>query len=323
MKYARSLALIAVLGCGSSQSTTAIPPADQSAAQLRAEQVRKEKERAEHAANVNNHRKLESAQQDALGATCDDAAKWAEQHCTPSCYPVEPKDPRAGTKVAGAVHIQHLVCQRADDGPWLVIDELDPKLTTKPARGRRPKPHKKGSWQADVAAAVDDRDVVIVAGARRTMRHPLTRESLQCVTVTRHANAPRGKLEACGAAGRKTTCEVAGNAAARGINLVRYRLAEAAQLRDAGKEPECQAAALDALATARGLPRWRQYAKLNVGEWTEGLAYKTRFDGILDEDSLFALATTLGTEAEQLYAACGGASPRTTPEQEHAFHSCP
>jgi hypothetical protein len=72
------------------------------------------------------------------------------------------------------------------------------------------------------------------------------------------------------------------------------------------------------------MPRWRQYAKLNVGQWTDGLAYKTRFDGTLDEDALFAAVATLGTAAEQVYTACALTTPVVTkPEQEHAFHSCP
>ena len=52
-------------------------------------------------------------------------------------------------------------------------------------------------------------------------------------------------------------------------------------------------AALEAVAVARGMPRWRQYASLNTDEWKSWPRYRTRFDGILDEDSLFALAISL------------------------------
>lgn len=320
-------ALVACASQGSSTTTTG--PGGPSDAELRAERDRKEK--ARRAAIVHEHRKLESEQQDALGATCTDSAKWATQQCTPSCYPAEQKDARAGTKLAGTVELQHHVCQRGD-GPWMIVEELDDnKPVAKQHRGRVPKPHKKGSWQAEIATALADTRVgkaprgevfAVLGGAARAVKHPVTRESLRCVTVAQYTTLPRGALDPCGTSG-KTTCEAAGNAAARGLNLARFRLAEAAHLQAAGKEAECQVAALDALATARGLPRWRQYAKLNVGEWTEGLAYKTRFDGVLDEDALFAIAPAIEAEATKLHAACGGASPKTTAEHEHAFHSCP
>ena len=344
----RSLALALLVACGSQPSrttagSTTMARTGPSDAQLRAERDRQA--RAERAVIVSKHRELESEQQDALGTTCDDAAKWAPQHCAPTCYPPEQRDERAGTKLAGTVELQHHVCQRVLDGdqvgPWLIVDELDGnKLAARKSRGRAPKPHKKGSWQAEIATALGEHRVgkaprgevfAVLGGAIRAMKHPVTRESLRCVTVAQYTTLPRaaldrtGKLDTCGATGAtaKATCEAAGNAAARGINLARYRIAEATQLHAAGKDAQCQAAALEALATARGLPRWRQYAKLNVGAWTEGLAYKTRFDGVLDEDALFALAPLLATEAEQLHAACGGASSKTTPAQEHAFHSCP
>ncbi len=292
---------------------------------------RERADREERQAIVTKHRALESEVQDALAATCDDAAKWAPQHCAPTCYPAESKDPRAGTKLAGKVELQHQVCQRDEGGAWLIV-ELDAKRPVARAfRRRPPKVHKKDTWQAEIAASLAEHRVgkaprgetfSVLGGAVRAVKHPVTHESLRCVTVAQYTTLRRSKLDACGASG-KATCEASGNAAARGINLARYRLAEAGQLHDSGKDAECQVAALDALATARGLPRWRQYAKLNVGAWTAGLSYVTRFDGVLDEDGVFALALSLAAQAEQLHAQCGGASSQTTPEQEHAFHSCP
>ncbi len=291
-----------------------------------------------HAEIAAKHQKLELAQQDAMSATCSDSTKWAAQHCSPTCYPAEPKDPRAGTKLAGRVELQHHACQRAalgDDAPWMLVEELDDKpLVARAHRGRAPKPHKKGSWQADVAAALAKTrtgkpprgEVVTVLGAARSVTHPVTKEALRCVTIAQYTTVPRGELDDCGVAeaGTPVTCEAAGSAAARGVNLARFRLAEAARLRDAVKDEPCRTAALDALATARGLPRWRQWAKLNTGVWKEGMAYKTRFDGILDEDGLFALAPVLEQEALQMLAACNMVgTPPTKPEAEHAFHSCP
>jgi hypothetical protein len=104
----RLLCAVALAACSSSAeqkpATTPTGPSAASAAELR---VRRE--RAERAEIVAKHRTLESAQQDALGATCKDPVAWAKQHCGPTCYPAEPKDPRAGMKIAGAVEIQHQV----------------------------------------------------------------------------------------------------------------------------------------------------------------------------------------------------------------------
>ena len=43
-------------------------------------------------------------------------------------------------------------------------------------------------------------------------------------------------------------------------------------------------------------------------EWEDGILYKTRFDGVLDEDALFGLAASLGSDAERLHTTCGGAA---------------
>jgi hypothetical protein len=321
-------------GCGSSGPATpatppkATAPSDAERRAERDEQLRKE--RLERQEIVDKHRQLESAQQDALGATCTDTEAWAKQHCTPSCYPMEPKDPRTGGKVAGRVAVEHRVCRREDE-QVLVVDELEPTLRTRKQKGRAPRAPKKGTWQAELVTWFSDhhlpkpgkRDAFAIVGSWRPVEHPLTHERLECVTLVHYTTLAKGKLDDCGARG-KTTCEAAGNAAARAINLAHFRLAEARQLDAKGNFTGCSAAALDAVATARGMPRWRQYAKLNVGQWTDGLAYRTRFDGTLDEDQLFAAVATIGTEAEQLYVECSRKSPAvTTPMQEHAFHSCP
>lgn len=325
------LCAVIAIGCGSGGPATSTTPPTSTDAELRArraEQLRQE--RRERQEIVDKHRQLESAQQDALGATCKDPEVWAKQHCTPSCYPVEPKDPRAGGKVAGRVEVEHRVCQREDE-QFLVVDELEPTLRTRKQKGRPPRAPKKGTWQAELATWFTDhhvpkpnkRDAIAIVGGWRQVEHPLTHEPLRCVTVVHYTTLARGKLDDCGARG-KTTCEAAGNEAARAINLAHFRLAEARQLSAKGNYTGCSAAALDAVAIARGMPRWRQYAKLNVGQWTDGLAYRTRFDGTIDEDQLFAAVATLGTEAEQLYVECSRTSPAvTTPAQEHAFHSCP
>jgi len=316
------IAFAAVLvACGSSHAPA---PAPVPARTAPAGPSEAERERAHHDEVVASHRKIEEEQQDALGASCSEPAPHDKHpRCMPSCYPTEPADPRAGKKLAGPAVIEHVVCRR-EPGAYLLADELEAgKLAARPERGRFPPPPKKGSWQAEVAAWLDPKpargDAIAVTGSWRDTTHPLTGEHLQCVTVSRYTRATHA-VDACGIA---AGCEADGNAAARGINVVHYRLAEARRLQAAGKLDDCQQAALEAIAVARGMPRWRQYAKLNVEHWTDHAAYRTRFDGTLDEDALFAAAASLGSEAETVYASCGGAAGApTTPAQEQSFHDC-
>jgi hypothetical protein len=150
----------------------------------------------------------------------------------------------------------------------------------------------------------------------------VTNERLRCVSVAHHVMSMRRPLDACGARGA-IACEATGNSAAHGINVVHYRLAEARQLHAANKQMECQRAALEAIAVARGMPRWRQYVTLNVDQWKAYPRYRTRFDGVLDEETLFATAIRLGREAEAVHAECGGpANVKTTAGQEQSFHTC-
>jgi hypothetical protein len=267
------------------------------------------------------HRKLEEQQQDALAAKCEDHDKHANhQRCTPSCYAAAAPDPRAGKGGRGAVEIEHLVCQREPDGPFLIMDELDPKLRVR-GLGRTTKRHRKGTWQADIEIALAA-DGIVVTGAWHDVTQPLTKERVRCVTASHYAGGLRRALDACGATG-DIVCEASGNAAAHGLDVVRYRLSEARTLHGKGDTAGCQQAALEAAAVAHGLPRWRQYAKLNVDQWPKHARFRTRFDGTLDEETLFATAATLGGEAEAEYTACGGpGAPQSTPEQQQSFHTC-
>ncbi|MGE0868413.1 MAG: hypothetical protein AB7P03_07625 [Kofleriaceae bacterium] len=281
------------------------------------------------------HHKLESEHQDALAATCEEPPpSKGHERCLPSCYPTEPADPRAAKSQPGPVQIRHLVCQKPgtdDAASQLIADEIAPaSLALVPARGRFPKPHKKGTWQADVVAAyVEDQgiklgagDVIAIAGTWRAHSHPMTRQRLRCVTIVHYTRSMRRGLDGCGSMGR-LVCEATGNAAARGINVVHYRVAEARRLKAAGKLSECQQAAKEAIAVSRGMPRWRQYMALNTGAWDERARYRTRFDGVLDEQELFAAVATLGSEAAAIYADCGGGvKADTTVDEEQSFHMC-
>jgi hypothetical protein len=281
------------------------------------------------------HRQLEDEQQTALAQSCDEPApQSAHERCLPSCYSTEPADPRAGKAVRGAVALDHLVCQprgAAETDPFVLADEIEgTRLSVRSVRTGFPRSHRKGSWQATVEAWFANAqllpaargDAFVVTSPWRRVTHPLTKEHLRCVTLVHYTHALHHALEACGSPGN-VTCEAAGNAAARGINVVHYRLAEAKTLQSAGRTADCQQAALEAIAVARGLPRWRQYAKLNANHWTEHSVYRTRFDGMVDEDGLFDAAAALGGQAESVYAACGGAGTASTaPEQEQSFHAC-
>jgi hypothetical protein len=280
------------------------------------------------------HRVLEAEQQAAYAATCDEPEpRTPRPRCLPSCYATEPADPRAGTKLSGAVEIRALVCEPRGGpgtGPYLIANEVDrAALALRPVRGRFPPPHARGTSKAAVVEALAAthrprlaRGDVLRVGRWRRVKHPVTRERLRCATVSHFTRARRRPLDGCGADG-SLACEATGNAAARGINVVRYRLAEARRLRAAGNSGECQTAALEAVAVARGLPRWRQYMKINIATWTEYAGYRTRFDGTLDEDALFATAAALGNEAEAIHVACGGpAGSPTAVAQEQSFHTC-
>jgi hypothetical protein len=296
--------LVLLAACGGSQPA---PPPPAPAAVVAHEQAPKRDVVAEH-------RKLEEQQQDALAASCDGPQGKAPR-CQPSCYAPAAPDPRAGKKVRGPAEIQHLVCQR--DATWVIADDLDPKLAVRAIHGRPPKLHKKGTWQADIELALP----VVVTGARRDVTDPITKEPHTCVAASQFVAALKKPLDACGGIG-DVVCEAGGNAAAHGLDVVHFRLAEAKRLQASGNTDGCQQAALEALAVAHGMPRWRQYAKLNVDQWPKNDArFRTRFDGVLDEDTLFDTAASLGADAEGVYAACGGAATPST-EQEQSFHTC-
>jgi hypothetical protein len=318
--------MVSLAACGSSppppapQPVPAPPqPSGPSAAELQAQH-----DREQHDQLADAHRKLEAEQQDALALTCAEVGPPSHDRCLPSCYPTEAADPRDGKKLAGNIELEHVVCDNADGAP-IVADEFVKALRAIPHRGRFPKPHKPGTWQEAIetalAPSVKTGDAMVVLGLRRDVTDPLTKQTLHCATVVHYQRAVRRPVDRCGGVG-DLACEAGGNGAARAINVVHYRLAEAKRLLAANNQADCQKAALEAVAVSRGLPRWRQYAKLNVHKWTDNLSYKTRFDGILDEDALFALVQKLGDAAQSVYASCGGGTPATTPEQEQSFHAC-
>jgi len=323
----RIVGIALVAACGSSApqpaATTAPPPAQPSGPS--AAEISSEHDRAQRAQLEEAHHKLEAEQQEALAVTCGDVGPPSHERCLPSCYPTEGPDPRATRKLTGATEIEHFICETGD-GEVVSADELvKVPLRARAYRKRFPREHKKGTWQAELEAAFKERlpagDAVFVTGPRRELTHPLTHEKLRCAMVARYSKTAKHPVDRCGSTG-DTTCEADGNPTSRAINVVHYRLDEAKRLQEAGNTNDCQQAALEAIAVARGLPRWRQYVKLNVQKWTDGLRYRTRFDGLLDEDLLFATVAKLGEQAQEVYASCGGGNATTTAEQEQSFHAC-
>ena len=321
------LACMVLAGCAASPANappSAPPPAAPAGPSASELAAREQARRAELAAA---HREKLDEQSTALAATCTKPkTEPVEPRCQPSCYVPEAADPRAGTKSARPVEITHVVCER--NGSYVLADELG-TVAVRPVRGRFPKSNKKGTWQADVESAVAlalqpdivRGDVVRVTGTWTSRTHPITRASLRCTTVAHYARSLRKPLDACGSQGA-IACEASHNDAVHGLNVVHYRLLEARRLEADGKSNECQQAALEAIAVARGMPRWRQYMSLNTDQWKPVARYRTRFDGVVDEDTLFATAIALGTEAEAVYVACGGApSPKTAVEHEQSFHT--
>jgi len=316
--------------CGSTSAPTTEPAPTATAATLDGEAARTA-ELQRRAALAADHRKLEDQASTALAATClDPEAKGRGDRCLPSCYRGEAADPRAGKQLARGAEVQHLVCELRS-GAYLLADELmGSKLTLKPVKKKLPKPHKKGSWEFVVESALatmfgSERakgDVIRVTGKWKSIAHPATKAKMRCVMVSHYMRSMRRALDRCGSQGTYA-CEATGNDAVHGINVVHYRLAEARRLEADGKLTECQQASLEAVAVARGMPRWRQYMQLNVDKWMSYERYRTRFDGTLDEDTLFTTAIAMGVEAEAVYVSCGGpAQVRTTPEQEQSFHTC-
>src|SRR2546430_9588744 len=117
-----------------------------------------------------------------LFRSCDEPPPHTQhERCLPSCYPTEAADARAGKELAGAVEIDHVVCQTRD-GALVIADELDPKLVARPAK-KFPPLHGKKSCQAALEQPLNDKlphgDVIVVAGAMRSVAHGLTREPLR------------------------------------------------------------------------------------------------------------------------------------------------
>ena len=315
-RLALCVLVVGGIGCGSAKPAPA-PAADP---QVSAAEARRA-ETARRAKLSAAHRALEAEQSEALAQTCERGGP-AKPRCEPSCYSPGPADPRQGTKFPKA-EIKHLVCGASEAGPYVLLDEFLPAPGIAAAK-RFPRPGRPDAVTEAVARSLGPEvargDVIQITGRWAAITHPVTKESLRCITVS-HFTKLAKPLDACGSRG-KVACEASGNAAAHGLDVVHYRLAEARTLEARGDLVSCQRAALEAIAVAHGMPRWRQYMTLNVATWTPFPRYRTRFDGLLDEEALFTTAATLGAAAATQWSQCGGATVKTTVAQEQSFHTC-
>jgi hypothetical protein len=134
------------------------------------------------------------------------------------------------------------------------------------------------------------------------------------------------KPSECGTYGN-IGCEASGSKVAKGFNYIRYRLDEAKKFEK--EDPEsCQISSFAAVATARGLVKFRNARKAK-NQWSTGVTYKTRYEGNLGEAEVFEKSAKYEKEAEALHAKCGGASPLVTAvkndmmRDEPEFHMVP
>jgi len=256
------------------------------------------------------------------------------ERCLPTCYRTEPPAPAAGQETSGCATFESYLCERQLIGHWGDPEMLNPggfgqNTPASPVPDckfpRAPSPSK---WKKLQAFAIQHTtaergDVIFIppdSAWTDDMQSPDGRK-WRCVVVENYFHKVERTQNRCGATSQNVVCEASGSASVRALNVIRYRLEEAQQLRAAGKAAACQLAAKEALATARGLPVWRAH-KQAARDWEEGLIYKTHRDGVLSESALFARVAEYATRAAAEYEACGGANPATAAADEQAFHAC-
>jgi len=244
--------------------------------------------------------------------------------CRPSCYQNEPAVPWDASSIKRVCGYKDWNFQQTQVGrSWTALESrgipaVEPTVTSCKLPGDAGGVAK--SARAAFQPFKDDlKDLRFVvqggwhAGERDANLHPV-----RWITVRVFASNWGEKPNECGAHG-DVACEASGSKSARAINYVHYRLDEAKQLQSTD-EKGCRTSSFFAVATARGLVKFRD-ARMKKKQWATGVKYKTRFDGELDEKTLFAKVATMEKEALALHKACGGASPLVT--ESHAPYTTP
>jgi hypothetical protein len=245
--------------------------------------------------------------------------------CSPSCYEPEPPSPDAGKETKACTHYTKGFCETATVAGWgePVLNQ-GATFVEIVASCKFPAP-KPGKWAALSKRAVKDlepkaSDVAFIPGDSDWEAADSSDGSkLRCLDLHWYEKNDSVTMTKCGHPDEKVVCEVTGSKSVRAINVMHFRIDEATKLKATDKKG-CQAAALQAIAFSRGLPKFK---KALGDDWAGGLTYKTRYDGVLNEKALFAKVKKLGDQATALYKQCGGTKPTTTDEDEMAFKQQP
>jgi hypothetical protein len=241
--------------------------------------------------------------------------------CTPSCYEPDVPSPDAGKETKACTHYTKGFCATLEPGGW-TEPELNQGATFQGIVNdcKFPKPNA-GKWAKLSKRAVKilepkAGDVAFIpANSDWEAAESSDGSTLRCLDLHWYEKNSTVTMTKCGHPDEAVVCEVSGSKSVRAINMIHYRVDEAEKLKSSDKQG-CQAAALQAVAFSRGLPKF----KANLGSgWASGLTYKTRYDGVLKEAALFAQVKKLGDQATALYKACGGGTPKTSDADEMGF----
>jgi hypothetical protein len=248
--------------------------------------------------------------------------------CFPSCYAPEAPAADAGKSFKGCGTFDQGVCELSNGQMWgdpYFLEQTTPQ-SLEPCKFPSSRSTKWAQMNKFIRESTDNMsasDVFVVAPDTQNWTDERTDDGLRrCVSATYYAKDMPLTKSRCGGANDAVVCEASLSATARAINVTHYRLDEAKKLQASGDAAGCRAAALEAIAVARGLPKWRDYM-MSDRSWWINLTYKTRYDGSLSEDALFKKTASLGKSALDAYHACGGTGNAVTSEaQEQSFHAC-
>ena len=257
------------------------------------------------------------------GSVAADGDKKPSPICTASgsCYEPEAESPDSGKEVKACTHYTKGFCETATVAGWgePVLNEGATFQEVVP--GCRFPKAKTGKWASMSTRAVKQMELhkgdvaFIPADSDWYDADSSDGSKLRCIDLHWYSKDDTVKMTRCGHPDEKVVCEVSGSKSVRAINVIHFRINEATKLEATDKEG-CQAAALQAIAFSRGLPKFK---KQLGDDWAGGLTYKTRYDGVLSEKALFARVKKLGDEATKLYKKCGGKKPATSDDDELAF----
>jgi hypothetical protein len=249
--------------------------------------------------------------------------------CKPSCYKKEsakPFDVKDLKKVCGWIDYG-FESRQLKNGAWTPLQWLGESV----AQPEVIKPCKLpadtgGKWapfvnQAKHSMNPDDKSTRFVVQGDWTYSRDDTGTPTRRVSFRVYAPDYNMRPNECGGFD-KVVCEASGSKTALAINYIHARVDEGKKLAADGNNKMCMVATFTAVATARGIKKFRD-AKIKSKGWSTGLTYQTRQDGSIAEKELFAKIDQIEHEAEELHHKCGGASPLVTEVPHKTGHSAP